>query len=398
MSALSYREKKRQELSLDLIASENYTPASIRALAGSYAMHKYAEGYPGKRYYPGCSVVDAMECETQKRALELFALSHQTWAVNVQPYSGSIANLAIYGALLKPGDTVLSLALPAGGHLSHGSRASFSSKFFSFVHYGVDEAYRIDYEVMRRMALEHRPRLMVSGASAYPFAIDFKKIGALAKEIGAYHMADISHYAGLISAKAYPSPFPYADVVMTTTHKSLFGPRGAVIFSRTPLSAAIDKAVFPGLQGGPHMHTIAGIGEGFSYAHTHGSYYRRVTNNAQRLARQLVKRGIPLVGGGTESHQLLLHTAAVGIRGDQAQDLLEQAGILANRNMIASDASPQSPSAIRIGTYAVTARGMKEKDMSIIAGDIADILLVRRTPSQVRKTVIALCKKFPIRI
>ena len=396
MQILCAQEEKRQAMTLDFIASENYMPASVRRFMGSVLAHKYAEGYPGRRYYPGCGIVDEVEQETQRRALDLFSLSARAWGVNVQPYSGSIANLAVYAALLKPGDTVLAPALAAGGHLSHGSKASFSSKIFSFVSYGIDDAYHIDYHALRRLVLEHRPRLIISGASAYPFRIDFKKIGLLAKEVGAIHMADVSHYAGLISAKQYPTPFLYADVVMSTTHKSLFGPRGAMLFFRKQYEAAIQKAVFPGLQGGPHMHTIAAIGEGLSYAKKHKSYYQQVMRNAARMAQQLSKQGLPLIGSGTQSHQVLVHTAPMGMHGDQAQELLERMGILANKNMIASDVSPQSPSAIRLGTYAVTARGMKEREIDRIAEIIAITIRTGVVSAENIKTVVALCKKFPL--
>ena len=370
------KEQNRQKKTINLIASENIAPKGVRELLGSEFTNKYTEGYPGKRYYPGCKNYDEIEILAQQRARKAFGLSSR-WSVNAQAYSGAIANMAIYLGLLKPGDSVLAMDLSSGGHLSHGSKASITGKLFSFLHYGVDSNYIIDYTAIEKLAKKHKPKLIVSGASAYPGKIDFKKIGTIAKKVGAYHMADISHYAGLISAGAYPSPFPYADVVMTTTHKSLLGPRAALIFSRNEeIGNKIDKAIFPGLQGGPHMNTIAAIAHGLLLVQKPAfkKYAKQVIKNAYTLAKELQKLGFEIVGRGTGSHLLLVDVSKKGMNGKIAEEKLEKAGILANRNTIAGDASPQTPSAIRLGTYWVTMRGMKEREMKRIAGEIAQVI------------------------
>lgn len=389
-------QKELQQEQINLIASESYAPQAVLAALGSVLTDKYSEGYPEKRYYPGNKIYDEIELLTQTRARNLFKLSSKKWDVNVQAYSGAIANAEIYTALLNPGDTIVTLNLASGGHLSHGSRVSVTGKLYTVYQYGVTEKYRINYAEIEALVKKHKPKLIVSGASAYPFQIDFKKIGIIAKKYGAYHLADISHYAGLISANKYATPFPYADVVMSTTHKSLSGPRGAIIWSRTELSERINKVVFPGMQGGPHMNTIAGIAVGLAIAKKSKTYYRQVIKNAQILADEFKKMRCVLVGGGTESHLLLLDVRPFGLQGGEAESLLEKSGILANRNTIAGDVSVQRPSAIRIGTYAVTQRGMKEKEMKKIARLIYLILTEKKITRQIKEEVEKLVHTFPI--
>lgn len=400
------REEKKQDESLNLIASENYIPEYIRNASASVLMQKYAEGYVGRRYYPGTLHYDHIEKLAQERALELFGLSHKQWHVNVQPYSGAIANLEVYLALLGPQDSIVSLRLASGGHLSHGSSVSNTGKFFRTQHYGVTKTYDIDYAELKKKANTHKPKLIVSGASAFSKKIDFKKIGLIAKEIGALHLADISHYAGLISAGVYPDPFTHADIVMTTTHKSLFGPRGALLFIKKhslvaqklgiDLGVLIDKSVFPGTQGGPHMHTIAGIAAGLLFSKENKEYFKRVVHNAQTLARALKKRGYKVFGDKTESHMILIQTLAKGVYGQQAEGRLEKCGIYANRNIVAGDSSVQKPSAIRIGTYAVTYRGMGKKEMQQIAELIDQSITRGDFYDNIRSDVKKLCEQFPI--
>jgi len=400
------REEKRQDESLNLIASENYIPSHIRTASASVLMQKYAEGYVGKRYYPGTVHYDHIEKIAQERALELFKLSHKQWHVNVQPYSGAIANLEVYLAFLKPKDTMLSLRLASGGHLSHGSSVSYTGKLFHAEHYGVTKKYDIDYAELKKKAHIHKPKIIVSGASAFPKKIDFKKIGLIAKEVGALHLADISHYAGLISAGVYPDPFAHADIVMTTTHKSLFGPRGALIFTKKhspvaqklgiDLSVKIDTSVFPGTQGGPHMHTIAGIAMGLKFAKENKEYFKQVIKNAKALTSTLKKKGYDIYGGGTESHMVLVNVQKRGAYGNRAEEKLEKCGIYANRNMVAGDISPQKPSAIRLGTYAVTYRGMEEKEMKLIAELLDQALTKKNFYENIRSKVKGLCKQFPV--
>ncbi len=393
---LIHRQKAIQQTQIDLIASESYAPQAVLDALGSVLTDKYSEGYPTKRYYPGNEIIDAVERCAQQRALQLFHLSAQEWGVNVQAYSGAIANAEIYAALLTPGDSIVALDLASGGHLSHGSRVSVTGKLYTVHHYGIDKNYRINYTELESLVKKYKPRLIISGASAYPFQIDFKKIGAIAKKAGAYHLADISHYAGLISAGVYASPFPYADVVMSTTHKSLFGPRGAIIWSRVALSEKIQKSVFPGMQGGPHINTIAGIAVGLEFAKKSKAYYIRVAKNAYTLAQEFKKLGCSLVGDGTESHLLLLDVRPFGMHGGEAESLLERVEILANRNAIAGDISVQSPSAIRIGTYAVTQRGMGAPEMKRIAWIVHTILAEKKISNQIKEEVKKLTHTFPI--
>lgn len=399
-------EKNRQKNTIDLIASENYAPKGVLDLLGSELVNKYSEGYPSKRYYPGNEIYDKIELLAQKRALNLFGLSPEKWHVNVQPYSGAVANLAVYFSVLKPGNRILSMNLNSGGHLSHGSRASLSGKCLDVTNYGVNEDYDISYSEIEFLAKKTMPQMIVSGASAYPKKIDFDRIGKIARKVSAYHLADISHYAGLISAGLYPSPFESADFVMTTTHKSLFGPRAAIIFvnklsvlagkNKIDLAHALDKAVFPGIQGGPHNNAIAAVAYGLKIASSSESkkYYSQVAENSKILCEEMKKVGFEIVGGKTESHMFLVKTNSLGINGFEAEKMLEEAGILANRNMIAGDSSPLRPSAIRIGTYAVTARGMKGEEMKIISGFINKILMKKESSKKIKKEVISLLNKF----
>ena len=396
-SNLIKEQQRIEEGQINLIASESYAPQAVLDVVGSILTDKYSEGYPDKRYYPGNEIYDKLESLVQKRALDLFKLSSKTWNVNVQSYSGAIANGEIYSALLEPGDTILALDLSAGGHLSHGSRASITSKWYTIYHYGVDANYRINYVQLEKLATQHKPKLIISGASAYPFKINFRKISEIAKKVGALHLADISHYAGLISAGVYPSPFLYADVVMSTTHKSLFGPRGAIIWSRTLIAKKIDRAVFPGMQGGPHMNTIAGIGVGLGIAKKSKAYYARVAQNAKALSAAFKKLGGAVIGGGTESHVILLDARPLGLHGGEVEYILEQVGILANRNAIAGDVSVQEPSAIRMGTYAVTQRGMKSKQMSQIAILVYKVVSGEENILHAQQVVRKLTRDFPIK-
>ncbi len=400
------KEKLRQKRAIDLIASENFAPDSVLKLIGSELTNKYSEGYPKARYYPGNEIYDKIENIARLKALKLFKLSPLKWDVNVQPYSGAIANLAIYNAFLSLKDKILSMGLSSGGHLSHGSRASFTGKLFNFFHYDVDEFYDIDYSKIKSLAKKIKPKMIVSGASAYPKKIDFKKIGQIAGSFGALHLADISHYAGLISAQKYPSPFDSSDIVMTTTHKSLFGPRAAVIFvnkeseifrrQKIDPIKAINKSIFPGIQGGPHENIIAAIAQGMilSSSKNAKNYYSQVIKNANTLCLEMKKLGFEIVGGETQSHLFLFKTDNLKIDGAQAEKLLEEGGILANRNMIFGDTSPFKPSAVRVGVYAVTTMGMKEKEMKTIAGFIKRILIDRESPKMIKKEAEILRKKF----
>lgn len=398
-------EEKRQKNSIDLIASENIAPEEVLNLLGSCLTNKYSEGYPEKRYYPGNENYDKIEEIAKKRALKLFGLSSKDWHVNVQAYSGAIANLAVYFSVLKPGDKILSMALSSGGHLSHGSKASFTGKLFDVHNYKVNENYDINYEQIEKIALEKKPKMIVSGFSAYPKKVDFKKIGEIAKKIGAFHLADISHIAGLVSSKMHPSPFPFADFIMTTTQKSLFGPRGAIIFvnknskfakkEKIDLASLLDKAVFPGLQGGPHNNNIAAIASGLLISSSGESkkYFCQVVKNAKRLSGELANYGFDIVGGGTNTHLFLVDASIIG-GGFEAEKILEKAGILANRNSISKDSSPFYPSAIRIGTYSVTSRGMGEKEMKKIAEFIYRVLIKKEDPLRIKKEIEIFLKSF----
>ena len=400
LKELINKEIKRQQTTIDLIASENVADLDTLKIVGSPLMNKYSEGYPDKRYYPGNQYYDEIEKLSWKYALEAFSLNSNQWGVNTQPYSGSPANQAIYFALLQPGDTIMGLALAHGGHLSHGLKVNFSGKYYRPVFYTLNEKTGyIDYDNFEKLALEHKPQLIISGASAYPREINFKKIGVVAKKIGAYHLADISHVAGLIAAGLHQSPFPYADVVMTTTHKTLRGPRAAVIFSKKELSSLIDRAVFPGIQAGPHNNVTAAIAEMFSVAKTSKfkSYQKQVIKNAETLAKELMKHGFKLLTDGTDNHLMLLDLRNKNITGGEAQDLLEKAGIIANKNVIPGDEKPSNPSGIRFGTPATTSRGFKEKEMKRIAEWIYKVIDKKGAANKIQKEVVGLCKKFPLK-
>lgn len=392
-------EEKRQQATISLIASENIAPKAIRDAVGSVLMNKYSEGYPRKRYYGGNEVVDVIEEEAIKAAEKLFHADH----ANVQPYSGTPANLAVYAALLQAGDMVMAMSLPHGGHLSHGHKVSFSSSLYKFTHYGVDgETGMLNYTEIETMAKIFKPKLIVCGATAYPREIDFKRFGQIAHKVGAYLLADISHIAGLVAGGVHPQPFPHADIVMTTTHKTLQGPRGAIIMCKQNLATAIDKAVFPGLQGGPHDNVIAGKAIALQRAATpeFKKYAKQIVVNAHTLAHSLSKLGFTLVTGGTDTHLLLIDLTSKHITGQVAETTLNRVGIISNKNMIPGDLrSPFDPSGIRFGVASVTARGMQEAEMAELAMIIAKVLdkpTSNTVLSYAKKEVAKLTKKFPI--
>jgi len=360
-------EEKRQGNKLELIASENFVSRAVLAASGNVMTNKYAEGYPGKRYYGGCECVDVVENLARERAKEIFGAEH----ANVQPHSGAQANTAVYYAFLKPGDTVLGMNLSHGGHLSHGSPVNISGAYYNFVAYGVDEQTEtINYDALADIARKSQPKMIVAGASAYPRILDFPRFAAIAKEVGAMLMVDIAHIAGLVAAGLHPNPVPHADIVTTTTHKTLRGPRGGMIMCGAQYAAAIDKAVFPGIQGGPLMHIIAAKAVCFKEAMTEEfrNYQQQVVNNAQALAKALTERGFRLVSGGTDNHLMLVDLRAQNLTGKIAEKVLDEVGITVNKNTIPFD--PQSPfvtSGIRLGTPALTSRGFKETDMALVA-------------------------------
>ncbi len=391
------RELKRQQHNIELIASENIVSEGVLLAAGTILTNKYAEGYPGKRYYGGCVYVDEVEEIARERAKKLFGAEH----ANVQPHSGANANLAVFFALLQPGDTVLSMSLAHGGHLSHGSPVNISGTYFNIVPYQVSDVdQKIDYDEIRRLAIENKPKLILAGASAYARTIDFKKFREIADEVGAYFMVDMAHIAGLVAAGIHPSPVPYADVVTTTTHKTLRGPRGGLILCKEEYAKKIDKAVFPGTQGGPLMHIIAAKAVAFGEAlkDEFKEYQRNIFENAKVLAEELVKKGIKLVSGGTDNHLMLLDLRGTGITGKELEKRLDEVHITANKNAIPND--PESPfitSGVRIGTPAITSRGFGKEEMVKIAGFIADVVFdFENSKERVLKEVIELCEKFPI--
>ena len=392
------KELKRQQTTLDLIPSENIaSPAILRAL-GSVFTNRYAEGYPGRRYYPGNNFSDELELYAQKLVKKVFKLD-DTYAVNVQPYSGSPANLAVYLALLAVGDPLMGLDLASGGHLTHGHKASVTGKLFTPVRYFVNpQSGLIEYDAVRDIALRFKPKIIVSGATAYPRRIDFKKFHDIAKEAGAYSMADISHIAGLVAASVHPSPFPFTDVVMFTTHKTLRGPRAAIIVAKKELAEKIDKIVFPGMQGGPHLNAIAAIAVALEEAAKHSfiTYQRHIVKNAAVLANTLQKLGHTLVSGGTDTHLMLLDMRQKNIPGKIAEEALESVGIIANRNTVPGDLTPFNPSGVRMGTPSVTSRGMREREMHAIAGFIHEAIIKKRPLGRIKKDVKRLCKKFPL--
>ena len=387
----------RQTHNIELIASENIVSKAVLLAAGTVLTNKYAEGYPGHRYYGGCEKVDVVEEIARERACKLFGAEH----ANVQPHSGANANLATFFALVEPGDTVMGMNLAHGGHLSHGSPVNISGKYFNIVPYGVsDDTHTIDYEEMRRIANECKPKLIVCGASAYSRIIDFKKIREIADEVGAYMMVDIAHIAGLVAAGLHPSPVPYADVVTTTTHKTLRGPRGGLILCREELAKQIDKAVFPGTQGGPLMHIIAAKAVAFGEALTDEfkEYQKQIVKNAEVLSKSLLDKGFDIVSGGTDNHLMLLDLRPFGITGKEFEKRLDEVHITVNKNAIPND--PEKPfvtSGIRVGTPAVTSRGFKEAEMELIAGWMRDIAQdFEGNKERVKQEVMALCEKFPI--
>ncbi len=390
-------ELSRQRGNIELIASENIVSPAVLLAAGGVLTNKYAEGLPGKRYYGGCQYVDIVENIARDRAKQLFGAEH----ANVQPHSGANANLAVFFALLQPGDTVMGMNLSEGGHLSHGSPVNISGKYFNIVPYGVNkETERIDYDEMERIALECRPKLIVVGASAYPRIIDFARCREIADKVGAYLMVDMAHIAGLVATGHHPSPVPYADVVTTTTHKTLRGPRGGMILCRKELAKAIDKAVFPGTQGGPLMHIIAAKAVAFGEAlkPEFSEYSAQIIRNAAVLADTLQSRGLELVSGGTDNHLMLLKLVNAGISGKELEHRLDEVHITANKNTIPNDpASPFVTSGLRIGTPAVTTRGFKETEMTVIGNWIADIVEdFEGNKARVTEEVAALCERFPI--
>jgi glycine hydroxymethyltransferase len=391
------REIRRQEDNIELIASENFTSKAVMEAMGSQLTNKYAEGYPGKRYYGGCEVVDEIENLARERMKKLFNAEH----ANVQPHAGSQANMAVYFAVLNPGDTVLGMNLSHGGHLTHGSPVNFSGKLFKFISYGVDkETEQIDYEEVRKLALENKPKMLVAGASAYPRVIDFGKLREICDEAGAYLMVDMAHIAGLVAAGVHPSPVPYADFVTTTTHKTLRGPRGGAILCKERFAKEIDKSIFPGMQGGPLMHVIAAKAICFEEASTiqFKEYINQVVKNAKVLGEELAKYGFRLVSGGTDNHLLLVDLTNKGITGKEAEKLLDDCRITVNKNTIPFETlSPFITSGIRIGTGAVTTRGFKEQEMKEVAELINTVIESRgKAIAEVKKRVEAICSKYPI--
>lgn len=388
-------ENKRQHEHLELIASENFVSKAVREAMGSVFTNKYAEGYPGKRYYGGCEHVDVVEDLARDRMCKLFGADH----ANVQPHSGSNANMAVYLATLEPGDTVLGMNLTEGGHLTHGSPVNISGLFFHFVAYGVDENEQIDYEDVRQKALEHKPKMIIAGASAYPREIHFKKFREIADEVGAYFMVDMAHIAGLVAVGEHENPVPYADFVTTTTHKTLRGPRGGAILCKEKYAKQIDKAVFPGLQGGPLMHVIASKAVCFKEAlePSFKDYIVRVKKNAKALAKKLEEGGIRLVSGGTDNHLLLLDVTTLGLTGKEAEALLTEVNITTNKNTIPKETqSPFVTSGVRVGTAALTTRGMNEAEMEEIGQMIIDTLKKSVPPEETKQKVLDLVDKFPI--
>ncbi|EPY6472856.1 serine hydroxymethyltransferase [Clostridium sporogenes] len=391
------KEEERQEYNIELIASENFTSLSVMEAMGSLLTNKYAEGYPHKRYYGGCEFVDEVEDLARERLKKLFGAEH----ANVQPHSGSQANMAVYMSVLQPGDTILGMDLSHGGHLTHGSPVNFSGKLYNFVSYGVDkETETIDYELLKKIALENKPKMIVSGASAYPRIIDFEKIREICDEVGAYMMVDMAHIAGLVATGLHPSPVPYADFVTTTTHKTLRGPRGGAILCKEEYAKAIDKAIFPGIQGGPLMHIIAAKAVCFGEAlkEDYKEYMEQVVKNTKVLGEELNNYGFRLISGGTDNHLLLIDLTNKNITGKDAEKLLDSVGITVNKNTIPFETlSPFVTSGIRIGTPAVTTRGFKEEEMKKIAYFMSYSIEHREENlSQIKEQVKGICKKYPL--
>ena len=393
------QEEARQSGTLRLIPSENYVSRAVMMATGSCLTNRYSEGYPGRRYYEGQQVTDLIETLAVNRAKKVFQAEH----ANVQPYSGSVANLAAYNALIEPGEALMGLALTDGGHLTHGWKVSATSRFFRSVQYTVDpQTGRLDYDQIAALARRHRPRIIISGATAYPREIDFEIFGRIAAEVGAYHVSDIAHVSGLVVAGCHKSPVPFADIVSTTTHKTLRGPRGGLLLCRAAHAERVDRAVFPGLQGGPHMHTITGIAVALAEADTREflAYARQIVANARALAEGLQEHGFDLVSGGTDNHLILVDLRRKGVPGKRLAKALDRAGIVTNYNSIPGDpAPPYNPSGLRLGTPAVTTRGMREPEMAIIARLISR---VAEKPTNdavlegVAKEALMLCSQFPV--
>ena len=390
-------ELDRQRGNIELIASENFVSPAVMAAVGSHLTNKYAEGLPGKRYYGGCQYVDIVENLAIERCKQLFGCDH----ANVQPHSGAQANTAVYFALLTPGETILGMNLSHGGHLTHGSPVNISGKYFNIVPYGVSEAdERIDYDALEQLALGHKPKMIVAGASAYPRVIDFARLREIADKVGAYLMVDIAHIAGLVAAGLHPSPVPYADVVTTTTHKTLRGPRGGVIMCKEQYAKAIDKAVFPGMQGGPLMHVIAGKAVAFQEALSDEfkEYQRRVVKNAAAMADEFTKCGVRLVSGGTDNHLMLVDLRDKNMTGKELEKMLDEVNITVNKNTIPFETtSPFVTSGVRIGTPSITTRGFSEEDARLVARLIAKVIAEREAAfDEVRAAVKELCAKHPL--
>ncbi len=395
------KEEERQKNQIELIASENIVESSVMEAAGSALTNKYAEGYPGKRYYGGCEIVDKIESEAIERCKSLFECNF----ANVQPHSGSGANMAAYMSLLNSGDKILAMSLSEGGHLTHGSPVNFSGKLFKTIHYGVSkDSGLIDYEELRKTALKHKPKLIVAGATAYSRIIDFKKFKKIADEIGAYLMVDMAHFAGMVAAKIYPSPLTYADIVTSTTHKTLRGPRGGIIIGLSKdIEPKVNKTVFPGLQGGPLMHIIAAKAVAFKFAKTNQfkQYQIQLCKNAKKLSDSLIDYGFKIISGGTDTHLILVDVTTKNLTGKQFEHALDIAGITVNKNTIPYDKqNPFVTSGIRIGTPAVTSRGMKEKDMVVVAGFINESAKYADNTvklKSIKKKVVGFLKNFPIK-
>lgn len=388
------KEEKRQNEKIELIASENFASKAVMEAMGSVFTNKYAEGYPGKRYYGGCENVDIAENLARERAKKLFGAEH----ANVQPHSGAQANMTVYFTVLNPGDTILGMNLAHGGHLTHGSPVNFSGKIYNIVPYGVDKNGYIDYEELEKIALECKPKIIVAGASAYPRIIDFERFRKIADMVGAYLMVDMAHIAGLVAAGLHPNPVPYADFVTTTTHKTLRGPRGGMIFCKEKYAKALDKSLFPGIQGGPLMHIIAGKAVAFKEALTDEfkEYQKQIIKNAKVLAEELMNMGYNLISGGTDNHLMLVDLTNKNITGKEAEALLDKVGITVNKNAIPYDTQkPNITSGIRIGTPAMTTRGMKEEEMKTIA-KLIDMTLSGKDEEQIAKEVLELTSRFPL--
>lgn len=397
LSAAMKDELKRQREHIELIASENFVSDAVLAAMGSHLTNKYAEGYPGKRYYGGCQYVDVVENLARERAKALFGADH----ANVQPHSGAQANMAVYFAMLNPGDTVMGMNLSHGGHLTHGSPVNMSGKYFRFVDYGVtDDTEVIDYDALEKQAMEVKPKMIVAGASAYPRVIDFARLREIADQAGCLLMVDMAHIAGLVAAGEHPNPVPYADFVTTTTHKTLRGPRGGMILCKEQYAKAIDKAIFPGTQGGPLEHVIAGKAVCFKEAQSDAfrAYQHQIVRNAKAMAKAFTDEGIRLVSGGTDNHLMLLDLTGTGVTGKELEALLGRANITVNKNTIPKETlSPFVTSGVRIGTPAVTTRGMKEPEMVQIAQWIAKLIREGEAAVEaVRRQVLDLCARFPL--